>query len=86
MTLKVELVDERSKVRAVLSYAVFVNCDAIARSVTLKNEGTEEVEIERLASWAGDMQVGEWEMMQLSGEWTREVKVDRRKVYTGVQG
>lgn len=85
-TLQVRMEDKRSGLEAVLSYAVFKACGAIARSVKLENKGEGEVEILRLASWGGDLDVGEWEMVQLCGDWARENKEIRRKVYPGTQG
>lgn len=85
-TLRVKMVDERSGVEAVLSYSVFPSCDAIARSIRLENKGKAGVTIERLASWCTDMDVGEWEMVQLCGEWIREGRKVRRPVYPGTQG
>lgn len=85
-TLKVTLEDERSKLQAVLSYSIFKDSGAIARSVELTNNGNDAVEIERLASWSGDLQIGEWEMVQLCGDWAREGIKVRRPIYHGTQG
>lgn len=85
-TLQVRMEDHRSGLEAVLSYSIFKDCGAIARSVKLENKGKGDVVIERLASWGGDLEVGEWDMIHLNGDWGREAKELRRKVYPGTQG
>jgi alpha-galactosidase len=85
-TLHVRMVERRSGLEAVLSYSIFRDCGAIARSVRLENKGKGMVEIMKLASWGGDLEVGEWEMIQLCGDQVREAKEIRRPVYPGTQG
>lgn len=85
-TLLVRLVDETSKLAAELSYTVFPARDAVARSVKIVNEGEEEVMVEKLASMSVDLPYGEYDMISLRGEWTRECSLSRRAVDYGSQG
>lgn len=85
-TLQVMMEDKRSGLEAVLSYSVFKDCGVIARSIRLENKGKAEVEIVKIASWGGDLEVGEWDFIQLCGDHVREAKEVRRKVHTGIQG
>ncbi|KAH6874365.1 Melibiase-domain-containing protein [Thelonectria olida] len=85
-TLIIHMRDRVSSIRADLSYSIFPKHDAIARSITLKNESDKTVSIEKLASFSVDMPCDDYEMLQLRGEWFRECTRDRRKVEYGTQG
>lgn len=85
-TLVVHMWDSRSSVAADLSYSVFPNHDAIVRSVSITNKGSDEISVEKLASLSVDLPHDSYEMIQLHGEWTRECTRARRKVDYGLQG
>lgn len=85
-TLKVFLQDEVNGVQVVLSYAVFHKLDVIARSFELKNKGQGEVVVERAESFSVDLETGDYEFVQLKGDWPREARKVRRKVDFGTQG
>ncbi|TXT13168.1 hypothetical protein VHUM_01569 [Vanrija humicola] len=85
-TLVVDLADAHSGIVAELSYSVFPAHNAIARSFTLRNGGTTPVEIQRASSFTLDLPSGEWEMVQLAGDWCRERVEMRRPVFPGTQG
>lgn len=85
-TLIVEMTDPRAKIRVFSSYSIFTAYDAVVRSMKIVNEGTEEIVVEQAASFSVDMPSGEWEMMQLSGDWAREARIVKRPVVLGTQG
>lgn len=85
-TLKLNLCDEESKVEVDAHYAVFPKYDAITRSLTIANEGDKDVEIKRASSFVLNLEPGDWDMVQLSGDWAREAHQSRRPVHIGTQG
>jgi len=85
-TLIVKMRDPQAKVTVFTSYSIFVEYDAIVRSMRIVNESQDETVIEQAASFSVDMPSGEWEMMQLSGDWAREARIIKRPVVLGTQG
>jgi alpha-galactosidase len=85
-TLIVQLRDPLSDIRVKLSYSIFHQHPALARSMEVINESSEEVVIERADSWGVDLPSEEWEMRQLSGDWAREMGLVKRPVEIGTQG
>ena len=83
-TLVIQLYDKYSNVAVDLSYSVFPEYDAIVRSAKITNKAESgNVTIERAMSWSGDMPVGEWDMVDLHGDWAREAQKQRRRVGWG---
>ncbi|KJZ77249.1 Alpha-galactosidase 2 [Hirsutella minnesotensis 3608] len=85
-TLVIHMYDQYSNVAADLSYSIFPKYDAIARSVNITNMGSGNITIEKLASFSIDMPFGNYEMLELKGDWAREGMRVRRKVESGTQG
>ena len=85
-TLLVKLVDKTAKLEVELRYTIFAKLNAIARSFVITNKGQQVATIERAASFSTDMEEKDWDMVYLSGDWTREGVQRRRKVEHGVQG
>ncbi len=86
-TLELELFDELSKVAVTLIYTAFNNVDAIARSVRVKNEGEQPLNISRIMSATLDIQSGanDFDMLHLDGAWGRERSVSRQPIFKGNQ-
>ena len=87
-TLLVTLRDEVAGLSATLSYAVFPDHNAFVRSVSIENESGSDIVIEAAASFSVDLghaPLGR-DMVQLSGDWTREAQIVRRKIQPGLQG
>lgn len=85
-TLVITMRDPVSLISVYVSYSIFPEYDAIARSLRIVNNGDEEVVVEQAASFSVDMPSGEWEMLQLSGDWAREARIVRRPIVLGTQG
>lgn len=85
-TLTIHLTDPVASISVYVSYSIFPAYDAIARSMRIVNEDKEEVVVEQAASFCVDMPSGEWEMLQLSGDWAREARIVKRPVVLGTQG
>lgn len=85
-TLVVHLYDNYSSIALDLSYSVFGEYDAVVRSVQVRNEGAQNVTLLKAMSWSEDFPVGEWDMVDLHGDWAREAHKQRRRVGWGLQG
>lgn len=85
-TLVITMVDAEARLEAQLRYSVFPRFNAIARSFTITNNGPGAVEIQRAASFPLGLPNGDWDMIQLSGDWAREANQSRRPIHVGLQG
>jgi len=85
-TLELELEDRVSGLVVVLSYTVFAEFDAIARSARLTNGSSEPLQLERALSASVDFPDAAYDALYLSGAWARERHVQRRRLAPGVTG
>lgn len=85
-TLVVHLYDNYSSVAADLHYSIFPKYDAIVRSVNITNKGKGNITVEKLASFSVDLPFGDYDMLELKGDWAREGMRVRRKIDFGTQG
>jgi alpha-galactosidase len=84
-TLELRLFDELIGLEAVLSYTVFSEHDAIARSVRFRNLGNEPLSLLRAMSACVDLPASDYEMLHLAGDWARERGISRRRLAPGMQ-
>ncbi|RKP53832.1 alpha-galactosidase [Cohnella endophytica] len=84
-TLELELRDTASGLRVVLSYTVFRDHDAIARSARLINVGPKPLNITRALSMSVDFGHSDFDLLQLPGSWARERNVERGRLRSGTQ-
>ena len=82
-TLQVKLYDNYSDISATLSYSVFPTYNAIARSFQLTNEGSNEIVIERAASFSVDLPNLDLKLLELQGDWAHERNRNLRNVDYG---
>jgi alpha-galactosidase len=85
-TLELELEDRISGLTVVLSYTVFADFDAIARSARFSNGSLEPIQLERALSASVDFPDASYDALYLSGAWARERHVQRRRLAPGVTG
>jgi alpha-galactosidase len=85
-TLIVKLYDNYSDVSAALSYSVFPEYNAIARSFQITNNGTNNISIERAASFSTDLPNLDLKMLELQGDWSHEANRVIRNVDFGETG
>lgn len=84
-TLEVSLYDKEIDVEVQLSYTVFEEMNAIARSAKFINHGQGKVDLTRALSASLDLPDSNFEMVQLSGSWARERHIKNRKLVPGIQ-
>ncbi|MBB5180041.1 alpha-galactosidase [Planomicrobium koreense] len=84
-TLEISLYDKEIDVEIRLSYTVFDELNAITRSARFINHGQAEVNVARAMSASIDLTDSNFEMVQLSGAWSRERHIKNRKLVPGMQ-
>ncbi len=84
VTLEILLQDEKTGLNAVLIYTVFNDQDVITRSVRIENLGQDNVVLKRVLSANVDFHHSDYDMLQLSGTWTRERHIHKRPLVPGI--
>ena len=84
-TLEIKLFDNVLKVELMLSYSIFENYGAIARSASFLNIGEEKLVLNSAMSASLDLPDDNYEMLHLAGAWARERHLKTRKLQPGVQ-
>ncbi|OMD57500.1 alpha-galactosidase [Paenibacillus odorifer] len=84
-TLEIVLQDDKTGLIAALSYTVFNDQDVITRSVRIENLGKDNLVLKRVLSANVDFHDSDYEMLQLSGTWTRERHIHKRPLVPGIQ-
>lgn len=85
-TLELTCEDQVSGLQVILSYSIFADNDAIARSVRVVNGGKEAVYLTKVLSACIDMDNEDYEMITLPGSWARERIIQTHPVFRGKQG
>lgn len=83
-TLEITMRDDWRNLEIILSYTIFRDVDAIARSVRFENCGEEALLINRAMSMSMDLPDGDYQSVQLSGSWARERSVKVRDLQPGI--
>lgn len=84
-TLEIILQDDKTGLIAALSYTVFNDQDVITRSVRIENLGKDNLVLKRVLSANVDFHDSDYDMLQLSGTWTRERHIYKRPLVPGIQ-
>ncbi|MDE6318902.1 MAG: alpha-galactosidase [Lachnospiraceae bacterium] len=84
-TLEITCEDPVLKLQVILSYSVFADTDAIARSVKIVNNGSEAVYLTKVLSACLDMDNDNYEMITLHGSWARERAIQTVPIRKGKQ-
>lgn len=84
-TLTIYLEDEPTGLSLALTYTIFADRNAIARSARFVNEGGEELHLTTAMSLCLDLPDHDYDWMQFSGAWARERHLKVRRLEEGVQ-
>ena len=84
-TLTIDLRDVLIGCMVRLRYAVFPHQDVIARSAEIVNDGSQAVVVESAMSLSLDLPDSDYDLLQLSGAWSRENHLTRTRLRPGVQ-
>jgi len=85
-TLELELFDKLAGLTVILTYTVFNELDAIARSVRFVNKSAGQLKLLRSLSASVDFPHADFDLLHLSGAWIRERQLERRPLKPGLQG
>ncbi len=85
-SLEIHLYDRQICTECVLNYTIFRDFPAIARSVRFQKKGMEPAVLTRVLSASIDLPDADYEMIQLSGAWSRERSLVSGRLRQGVQG
>lgn len=75
-TLKIYLKDELIGATLTLSYTIFKDYDVVTRNAHIKNESDEKLVLERFLSASLDFKEPDFQIIHLSGAWSRERHVE----------
>ncbi len=84
-TLTIRLEDRLLGLAAELSYTLFAQHAALARSVRFVNSGTQELHLTHAMSLSLDLPDSDYEFIHFSGAWSRERHMKVRKLEQGIQ-
>ncbi len=84
-TLEILMSDQKTGLEVTLCYTAFQELDAIARSVRVRNCGSEKCTLTRVLSAAVDLESSDLHMITLHGSWARERMVERCCLHHGKQ-
>jgi len=84
-TLEVDLLDEPTQTTVTLSYTIFRDVPALARSARIRSAGTRAVRLRCAMSASLDLPDADWDLVHLSGTWARERHVRTRRLEVGRQ-
>ena len=85
-TLEITLHDQVTDTDLILSYTIYEDYPVITRNSRFLHKGTEKIILERALSASVEFIDMDYELMHLSGAWSRERYVKSRKLETGIQG
>ena len=77
-TLEIELMDRLTGLRVTTAYSVFEETGAITRSLRLKNESGEDMQINGVLSASAPVHGSSYDVIHLKGAWARERHVMRQ--------
>ena len=84
-TLELMCEDKILQLQVILSYSIFEDSDAIARSVKIVNNAQESIYLTKVLTACIDMDNEDYEMITLHGSWARERTIQTRAVMKGKQ-
>ncbi|WP_345240062.1 alpha-galactosidase [Pontibacillus salipaludis] len=84
-TLEISLYDPILQAELVLYYTIFKNYAVITRSSKIINQGSQSFQVDCALSASIDFFDSNFDMVQLSGSWSRERHVKERALESGIQ-
>ena len=85
-SLEIDFKDHITGLIITLQYSVFTNFDAITRSVYLKNDGDDIINIKSVLSACVDFYGKDYNLTHLDGAWARERHIHTNALTNGFQG
>lgn len=85
-SLEICLEDSLSNTLLTLSYSIYEEMPLICKSVRLLHRGEGDIRIEKVFSSCLDLPDSDYELLHLSGAWSRERHIKKRSLEQGIQG
>lgn len=85
MTLEITMEDRQIAVKMILSYTIYKDLSVIARNTRFECDLPDEITLTSAMSASVDLPDMDYEMIELTGAWTRERSVKKRQLQHGVQ-
>ncbi len=85
-TLEITLHDQVTDTDLILSYTIYEDYPVITRNARFLQKGSEKIVLERALSASVEFLDKDFELMYLSGAWSRERYVKTQKLDTGIMG
>ena len=83
-TLEILIYDEVIKTDIILSYTIYENLPVITRNAKFKSFNDEKIVLNNAMSFSVDLPDCKYEMIELTGAWSRERSVKSRKLEHGI--
>lgn len=84
-TLLITLFDEVIDTKIILSYTIYENLAVITRNAYIENCGNQKLILNQAMSMSLDLPDKDYEMIELTGAWSRERNIKNRKLEHGIQ-
>ncbi|MGM9536618.1 MAG: alpha-galactosidase [Intestinibacter sp.] len=84
-TLLVTLYDNVIDAKLILSYSIYEELAVITRSAYIENCGSQKLVLNQAMSMSLDLPDKDYEMLELTGAWSRERHIKNRKLEHGIQ-
>ncbi|ACV28126.1 Alpha-galactosidase [Anaerococcus prevotii] len=84
-TLSVSLYDDLIDAKLILTYTIFKDRPVITRNAYIENCGDTEFRLNRAMSLSLDLPDKDYDMIELTGAWSRERHIKSRKLEHGIQ-
>lgn len=85
LTLLITLYDEVIQTELILSYTIYEDLPVICRNTYIRNCGQQKLVLNQIMSMSLDLPDQDYEMIELTGAWSRERNVKNRKLEHGIQ-
>lgn len=79
-TLEILLKESTHDISIILCYTLFKDWDIITRKTIIRNDGDNEIEIDKCASMQLDLHGSSFTLVSLAGAWLREMREERRLI------
>lgn len=83
MTLNVEMQDEIVGVKAIISYSIFDDSDAIIKSIRVTNVADKPIHLTKIYPVCFDFEDENYNMLSLHGGWAKERQIEIREIGHG---
>lgn len=84
-TVLITLFDEVIDTKIILSYTIYENLAVITRNAYIENCGNQKLILNQAMSMSLDLPDKDYEMIELTGAWSRERSIKNRKLEHGIQ-